>query len=343
MTWESIGFQARSTWSDGLQYTWHEYLLFNPYQGYRYLVFYDGHWNFVRPLPGLPRQSTSGGRPAAVLGTTTFKHFQHGEAQTTFVMGEFPWAIESGEKVVFDDFVAPPRILSREANADEVTWSIGDYIEGTDVWKAFAMPGAPPQVYGVYSDQPSPYPAKMRAVWSDCWKMLLVWLVVLIVFSMRSHSAKVYETTMTLAAGTPGEASRMSGEFEWKVPANVEVEIRADSEDAAPLDVAMIDEASGHAVVLDGGSHDEIESGGWRDHMVATKVEPGKYTLRLEPDPGAPARESAYQIQVKQTSGGVGWLWLALPLLLIPPIITSVRAGTFETKRWQESDYAPGE
>src|SRR5262245_23764963 len=36
VTWETIGFQARSVTSDGVMYEWEEYLLFNPYHGFRY-------------------------------------------------------------------------------------------------------------------------------------------------------------------------------------------------------------------------------------------------------------------------------------------------------------------
>ena len=50
-----IGFQQRSTQSGGETYSWREYLLFNPYKGFRYLTEFDGHWNFVarhRRRPG---------------------------------------------------------------------------------------------------------------------------------------------------------------------------------------------------------------------------------------------------------------------------------------------------
>ncbi|MEJ7605177.1 MAG: hypothetical protein WKF37_02675, partial [Bryobacteraceae bacterium] len=43
--YEAIGFQMRGIEVDGIQYLWSEYLLFNPYQGYRYLTEYQGHWN----------------------------------------------------------------------------------------------------------------------------------------------------------------------------------------------------------------------------------------------------------------------------------------------------------
>ena len=45
--YEVIGFQRRSIESDGVRYDWHEYLLFNPYKGFRYLSEYQGHWNDI--------------------------------------------------------------------------------------------------------------------------------------------------------------------------------------------------------------------------------------------------------------------------------------------------------
>jgi hypothetical protein len=60
VTWEAIGFQVRQIVVDDVPYSWDEYLLFNPYHGFRYLSEYDGHWNFIRVLPLVPEQSLQG-------------------------------------------------------------------------------------------------------------------------------------------------------------------------------------------------------------------------------------------------------------------------------------------
>src|SRR5262249_62170888 len=53
-SYEVVGFQVRGIDVDGTEYRWREYLLFNPYQPFRYLTEFDGHWNAVTTLRSLP-------------------------------------------------------------------------------------------------------------------------------------------------------------------------------------------------------------------------------------------------------------------------------------------------
>ncbi len=41
---------------EGVAYSWHEYVLFNPYKGFRYLTEYDGHWNDTQHFEGAARR-----------------------------------------------------------------------------------------------------------------------------------------------------------------------------------------------------------------------------------------------------------------------------------------------
>ena len=52
--YEAVGFQRRTIHVDGVPYSWHEYVLFNPYKGFRYLTEYNGHWNDTSILRSLP-------------------------------------------------------------------------------------------------------------------------------------------------------------------------------------------------------------------------------------------------------------------------------------------------
>src|SRR5712692_2150790 len=101
--YEVIGFQVRTIEVDDTAYSWSEYLLFNPYKGFRYLTEYNGHWNDVKTVRAVPEATTFGGKSAYRLLGRTYVHFQTASAETTYVMGEFPWQVRVGEKVAVRD------------------------------------------------------------------------------------------------------------------------------------------------------------------------------------------------------------------------------------------------
>ena len=83
--------------------------------------------------------------------------------------------------------------------------------------------------------------------------------------------------------------------------------------------------------------------------MVLPRVPPGRYYLRIEPemDPQASAKAPSgmslnYEVVVRRDVPTSFLFWLVLPLLIIPPVLTSVRAASFEGQRWAESDYGTG-
>ena len=119
--WEAIGFQIREVTTEDARYGWAEYLLFNPYKGFRYLSEFNGHWNYIRVLSALPEKTTARGKKAVRYQGKTFLHFDHAPARTSYVLGEFPWQVVVGESAEVDDFISPPLMLSSETMAGEVT------------------------------------------------------------------------------------------------------------------------------------------------------------------------------------------------------------------------------
>src|SRR5204863_4950375 len=146
--YEVIGFERRSTKVDGITYCWHEYVLFNPYKGVGYLSEYNGHWNDIsicKVLPTVDHNMFGGSSLTANYLGESYKHFQTADANTDFVLGEFPWQVRVGEKAAVTDYVHPPRVLSSEQLDQEVTWSIGEYMYGREIWETFKLPGRPPE------------------------------------------------------------------------------------------------------------------------------------------------------------------------------------------------------
>src|SRR5262249_32978888 len=203
--YEVVGFQVRQVTVDGDHYQWREYLLFNPYRAFHYLTEYDGHWNFVTPVYALPlgERVPGGAAPRAFRGQT-YRHFQTAAATTLFVLGEFPWQVRAGERAGAADYVAPPHILSAEITADkEVTWSLGEYLPGAELWQAVALPGKPPAPGGIYANQPSPYGAAVSRIWRQAMALLVLALLVWLVPSLGAREQQAFSQALVFDPRAP--------------------------------------------------------------------------------------------------------------------------------------------
>jgi hypothetical protein len=160
-----IGFMARSVTFDDKDYFWTEYLLYQPREGFRWLVHSDQHWNFVCPVAaGAVRTSPA----IARFGGRDFRIFQRALASVRHVLGEFYWKVKVGEQVYCADYIAPPDMLSVEASppataadqearptAREVNYSLGTYVPHAEIEQAFGVSNLP-RGFGISPNQPSP-------------------------------------------------------------------------------------------------------------------------------------------------------------------------------------------
>ncbi len=348
--WELIGFQTREVQGEEA-YEWDEYLLFNPYSGFRYLTEFDGHWNFVSPVEELPVRRAVGTRPAVFWRGRTFKHFSGAEAATVFVLGEFPWRVKVGEKVVCDDFVNPPSMLSSETTDDEVTWSLGQYTPGIDIWKAFGLPGNPPPAQGVFSNQPSPFAGKVGGIWGMFIWMTLILIGLAIFFATFSQRNVVFKDSYHFTSGQPGEASFVTKVFELDGrTSTLELAVNTNLiNDWAYFNFGLINQDDGSAFdfgrevsyYTGSDSDGSWTEGGQSSTNLIPSVPPGHYYLWVEPEMETGSRHSVYyQLVLRHDVPSYSWFWLAALLLLVPPIAHTMRAAGFETRRWKESDYS---
>jgi hypothetical protein len=326
--WEVIGFQVRTTTDEGVDYHWREYVLFNPYKGFRYLTEYDGHWNDVKAIDSVPQPARAGARPAVALLGAKFTHFQSGRAATSYVLGEFPWQVRVGEQVEYRDYIAPPRVLSSETSGEETTWSLGEYMEPRRVWEAFQLKGNPPPALGIFENQPAPA-ADLGGMWSAAMLLLLSLAVMALGFSTFDRNEEVFRRGYTFGQGT-----FVTDTFELKGrPSVVEIDTRAGSSTEAYFHYALIDSGTGHA--YDFGR--ELTDGS--DTALLSRIPAGQYYLRVEPEVQSAAPGQSYEIVVRRDVSVLTFYWIAAVLLLIPPALRTFRAGSFEQRRWQQSDY----
>lgn len=347
VAYEVIGFQRRTIQVEGISYSWHEYILFNPGKGFRYLTEYDGHWNDVSMLRSLPDLS-SGGASLTYLGET-YRHFQTADAATSYVLGEFPWQVRVGETASVSDYISPPRVISSEGSGKEVTWSLGEYLAGRDIWKAFKLEGEPPAPIGVYENQPSPLSANVRGVWTLAGGFLIALLALAVGVYWMASDEQILEQTFEFNTSAKGEASFVTDTFQLKGrTSDVELTTSAEVDNSwIYLNYALINQDTGHA--YDFGRevsyyHGYDSDGSWTEGSTANtvtvpSVPPGNYYLRVEPESDPDKGLIRYTVTVKRDVPQAGFFGLALLALLIPAGLITWRSLNFEHLRWAESDY----
>ncbi|MCA9706491.1 MAG: DUF4178 domain-containing protein [Myxococcales bacterium] len=355
--WELIGIVWRQCVVDGIAYPWQEFLLYNPYKGYRWLVYQvtDGHWALGGALPGAPQAQTRGHKSVR-FKKKTYKHFQSSMAQVTYVEGEFPWQVRHGDTARAHDYVAPPEGLSIEEQATEdgtdVNFTLMRHIEGSQVWKAFGMKGSPPRTSGVGMLQPNPWHRGGRVLWISFGVLLLVWAAIAVLYVQGRADAVVFEKhdltlepySQEIEIGSKGETTTLDLHFSAQPLSNA----------WAYVDVMLISQVSEEAIGIGATAeewHGVSDGESWRegDQSVTVTVggvEGGKYLLQIMPQAGAETGQPAptnLRLSVKLQRDVVLARYVLLPLLLIVafPFLNFLLGRIFEGRRWANSDYAP--
>jgi hypothetical protein len=343
--YEVTGFQRRSITVEGVEYSWQEYVLFNPYRGYRYLTEYDGHWNDATPVNGLPQVQ---GMAVSYL-SRRYKHFQSATATTRFVLGEFPWQVRVGDRAGVSDYVSPPYVLSAERADNETTWSLGEYVSGQDIWRAFQLPGSPPARIGVYLNQPSPVSTSWKEAWVAFFMLMMSVGILFFLNEIFAGKSKVFEQTYRYTGRETGDLSFVTPVFELNGRIS-DVEIRTETDLGNQwiyLNYALINNDNGAAYDLgrevsyySGRDSDgSWTEGSKNDDVLLPSVPPGQYYLRVEPEGDPSLGPVRYTVIVSRDVPPHSLYLAALAALLLPPLFISWRAFNFERLRWAESDH----
>ncbi len=121
-----VGFVIRSCIVEGTKYSWREYLLFGGESiGYKWLMEDEGKWSFVEPVE-VGDVMDSGN--AATFAGRMYSFDQQVVATVDYVIGEFYWKVEIGERVEATDFRSGQNKISRERTTGEVVYSFSSPI-----------------------------------------------------------------------------------------------------------------------------------------------------------------------------------------------------------------------
>ncbi len=352
VAYEVIGCQSVTITLEGVDYTWTEYVCFNPYHGFRYLSEYEGHWNVIEKLRRPPAEHSGYGRPYARYGDRKYHHFQSANARTTSALGEFPWELRVGDEVRARDFTSPPFLLSAESTPNETTWSRGEYTPPADMARMFNLPSLDSRPTGVFANQPNPHVRSARRIRGVAAWLLGLWLVMAVGSCALTRNEVAFEQPGLSYDRTTGEANALVTEpFELRGrESNVRIEIESTvNNDWVWFALALINESSGQArdASVQTSFYSGVDSDGrWTEGSRKAKVTlpsvpSGRYLLRIAPEGGEPMSSSiiGYKVTVRRDVPAISHFVLALVALLVPAVLAWFPAVGFENRRWMESDH----
>lgn len=341
-----IGAVVRSVTVDGVKYYWHEYLLYNPRIGFRWLVHSDNHWNYVQPVnPADVTVNESFGKSTVVFDGTTFKIFQDAGAVIEYVKGEFYWRVSQGESVRAVDYVNAPLMLSMERNANEINWSLGSYKTNKEIEETFGV-----------SDLPKPWSVAPNQPFTGSFyytygliPLLLLFIVAVFMLPISGMKSTVLSQQIVLPPMTNATTAQtiFSQPFEIKGNRNVRVTAEAQGIDNSwvELDADLVNEQNSDVESVPiqiEYYHGSDSDGAWTEgnkeqDATMSSIAGGKYTLRIAGSWGNWNQPLPLNVKVEQNVvRGVNFC-CAFVVLLIIPLLAIFRKITFESKKWSES------
>lgn len=366
-----LGAVVKKTSSGGTDYFWTEYLLKETKaEAYHWLAESNGHWTLLAPVAA--GEVTDGPRFAAYRGQR-YRVFNRNPAVVDAVLGEFYWSVRKGETTQASDYVAAPRMLSKETAATEVNWTEGVYVPKEDVEKGFGLPQPLPAPTGVGACQPWPH-AGTAPLWGRAAGILAAVAVgIFVVAKILAPHRVVFDKTFDLvdpkqklyaergasasgawgaprAAAAPADRVLLSEPFETTRRANLKVDIFAPTNNnwvGAGADLIAEGTGEVRSFYLLSDRYSGVDGGeSWSEGSQArtiwlSRVPAGRYVLRLEPESDAPTVPGSFRVKV--TSGVPRFLHLVLVLLLLGagPVGLLFSRAAFEGRRWSESDFSP--
>ncbi len=345
--WKIIGFAIRMDIK--YSFSWEEYLLYNPYKGFKWLLRIDGHFSVTDRLKSYPVSD----KLLVEHENKTYKLFNEGEVSVEYVVGEFYWRVKQGELVTMKDYISPPYIISQEVSlATEVNWSISEYMTNAEVTKAFNPEGltSSSEPHSVAANQPNPYTSTKLSKRTFVACLVLIALAFLSFVSKPSKVVwqdkvvKVVTMDKTIAPlGFVSPSFQVSGK-KGNIEVTVDSLVHNQWVDAG---ITLVNEITGEDFSFNQGveyysgrdSDGSWSEGSQTDSKIISVVPGGLYHIEVELTGDMPI--AVANIKVTRNAGMSANFIVALLLLLLPPIWTFWLSRSFEINRWSQSDHSP--
>lgn len=137
--WQIVGYVERCEIPDDPddeRVFWREYLLYHRGEGFAFLVDAEDGWSWTATITGAPSVRGDG----ALWRGDSYRKLYSYTGAITYVLGEFYWRLERGERTFNTDFASGKKRLNREHAGQEITWSAGETLDASVIARAFHLP-----------------------------------------------------------------------------------------------------------------------------------------------------------------------------------------------------------
>jgi hypothetical protein len=343
-----IGAMARSVTFD-IKYFWHEYLLYNPLIGFRWLVHSDNHWSFVEPVNVADVHEASDSDLFTTYQDKSFRNFQESTATVEYVVGEFYWRVAQGEKVKAIDYIAPPLMLSKEIADKEINWSLGTYLKKEEVEKAFSRADLPYSAI-IAPNQPFLHNELLRATLVILLGAITLFAITGFLFKSFTNPPESFEQVFLLPAKSSADATTVIYSSPIRVEKNnsysgLSIAADLDYEKWSDFDISLVPADTG----LNKNDPEQVKDAqetfkSWSYQYVSSGkfnqlAASGEYQIRAEgrwQDWEKPLNVKFGLSQVNRSgpSAEFGLIFL----FIIPPILLFLYKIYFENRRWENSN-----
>jgi hypothetical protein len=345
-----IGFMSRSVSYDR-KYFWEEYLLYNRDAGFRWLVRSDHHWSFAGALKAGEIEDAQPLMKGATIRWKgkTFRPYSDAIASVEYVLGEFYWKVEVGERVRSAEYVRAPESISKEISAAdgarEINYTHAIYVEPKKIEETFGVSDLEAPI-GISPFQPYPYGGVLRS-WGLAVAALVVLAILLALFAPRKL---ILSNSFALQTDTPGQHARtfVSQPFHLSGGKNLEIEAKTSvSNSWVYVEGILYDTKKGtrwdFSMPIEyyfGSDSDGSWSEGAKNRTIyVSSVPEGDYTLTLDTQ-WQEGTTPSFELRVRQGVPHMLHFMLALVLLSVFPVFVFFHRLNFEQKRWENSDFS---
>jgi hypothetical protein len=344
--YEVIGFRQREVVANGVESMGNDYLLMSLAGSLAWLGERDGHWNLLRPSDCHPFFVKGGGREFAQHRERRFWHFEDAEGVVTHALGEFPWKIAIGERSRLRLFVDPPRMILTEQDDAGSRCFMGEYVEASEIRKAFGVWAAFPPPAGVFANQPSRWQDKLAGYWRLFGLLVLLLLSLQFLLISRNDETEAFHATVVLDRS--GSEAAQEPPFVLGMGSRaVDIEARTDLEDGsvelrvvlAEVDGSGTFEAAEALNFSQGFKEGTYWSQGSREaRWRFDGVPAGRYRLTLSATGEALSVGRPLTCYLTVRRGWDNWFYLfgVMGALAVLPLSVTLKHRAFEARRWQD-------